>query len=64
LTTADQGRKSIYYLAGLAEGFETIAFMVAVCLFPAAFALLATIFAVLCCLSAAARVVMGWKLLS
>jgi phosphatidylglycerophosphate synthase len=64
LSTADQGRKSIYYLAGLAEGFETVAFMIAVCLFPDAFALLATIFASLCCVSAAARVVMGWKLLS
>jgi phosphatidylglycerophosphate synthase len=63
-TTADQGQKSIYYLAGLAEGFETVAFMIAVCLFPNAFALLATIFAVLCCVSAAARVVLGWKLLS
>jgi hypothetical protein len=64
LTTADQGEKSIYYLAGLAEGFETVAFMVAVCLFPNAFPLLATVFAVLCGVSAAARVVMGWKLLS
>jgi phosphatidylglycerophosphate synthase len=64
LTTADQGEKSIYYLAGLAEGFETVAFMVAACLFPNAFPLLATVFATLCGLSAAARVVMGWKLLS
>ena len=64
LTTADQGQKSIYYLAGLAEGFETVAFMIAVCLFPTAFPLLAAIFAALCCLSATARVVLGWKLLS
>jgi phosphatidylglycerophosphate synthase len=64
LTTAARGQKSIYYLAGLAEGFETIAFMVAVCVFPAAFALLAMIFAVLCAVSAAARIVLGWKLLS
>ncbi len=64
VATTDQGQKSIYYLAGLAEGFETVAFMIAVCLFPAAFPLLATIFAVLCCLSAAARSVLGWKLLS
>ena len=64
LTTAEQGEKSIYYLAGLAEGFETVAFMVAVCLFPKAFPLLATIFAALCGASAIARVVLGWKLLS
>jgi hypothetical protein len=39
-------------------------FTVAVCLVPAAFALLATIFAGLCCVSAAARLVLGWRLLS
>lgn len=64
LATADQGQKSIYYLGGLAEGTETIVFMIAACLIPTAFPLLATIFAVLCCVSAAARVVLGWKLLS
>lgn len=64
LSTDAQGRKSIYYLAGLAEGFETIVFMIAVCMFPSAFALLATIFAVMCGLSAAARLVLGWKRLS
>src|SRR5205814_610363 len=36
LTSESQGKKSIYYLAGLAEGFETIVFMVAVCLHPQA----------------------------
>jgi phosphatidylglycerophosphate synthase len=63
LTTDTQGKKSIYYLAGLAEGFETIVFMVAACLFPQAFPALALIFAILCWISAAARYVLGWKLL-
>jgi len=63
LATAAQGRKSIYYLAGLAEGFETIVFMVAACLFPAAFPVLAGAFAALCGVSAGARLVLGWKLL-
>jgi phosphatidylglycerophosphate synthase len=63
LETEAQGRKAIYYLAGLAEGFETIVFMLAACLFPAAFALLATIFAALCWVSAAARLALGWRLL-
>jgi|SRR5215470_19060001 len=63
LVTERQGLKSIYYLAGLAEGFETIVFMLAVCLGPDAFALLATLFAILCCLSAAGRLVLGWRLL-
>jgi len=64
LTTSRQGQKSIYYLAGLAEGFETICFMVACCLFPTAFPVLATAFAALCCLSAAGRLVLGWRLLA
>lgn len=64
LATAAQGQKSIYYLAGLAEGTETVVFVIAACLFPAAFPMLATIFAALCCVSAAARVVLGWRLLS
>jgi phosphatidylglycerophosphate synthase len=64
LATARQGQKSIYYLAGLAEGFETIAFMTAFCLFPDHFPILATIFAALCCLSATGRLVLGWKLLT
>jgi phosphatidylglycerophosphate synthase len=59
-----QGRKSIYYLAGIAEGFETIAFMVAFCLFPSAFPILATIFATVCWLSAVGRLVLGWRLLA
>ena len=37
ITTTRQGQKSIYYLAGIAEGFETIAFMIAFCVFPGAF---------------------------
>src|SRR5262245_14544956 len=64
LTTARQGQKSIYYLAGLAEGFETIAFMTAFCVFPTAFPALATIFAILCWVSAAGRVALGWRLLA
>ncbi len=64
LVTTRQGQKSIYYLAGLAEGFETVAFMAAFCLFPGAFPTLATIFAILCWASAAGRLALGWKLLA
>jgi phosphatidylglycerophosphate synthase len=63
LATAAQGEKSIYYLAGLAEGAETVIFIVAACLFPAAFPLLASAFAALCLMSAGARLVLGWMLL-
>ena len=64
IITTGQGRKSIYYLAGIAEGFETIAFMIAFCLFPSAFPILAMIFATICWISAAGRLVLGWKLLA
>lgn len=58
-----QAQRTIYYLAGIAEGFETIVFMVAFCLFPSAFPALAIAFATLCWISAVARLVLGWKLL-
>ena len=64
IITTRQGRKSIYYLAGIAEGFETIAFMIAFCLFPNAFPILAIIFATICWISAVGRLVLGWKLLA
>ena len=64
IKTSRQGQKSIYYLAGIAEGFETIAFMIAFCLFPTAFPILAIIFATLCWISAVGRLVLGWTLLA
>ena len=63
LTSAAQGEKSLYFLAGLAEGAETIAVYVLACLFPSQFPLLAYAFAALCVLSAGGRVVMAWRLL-
>lgn len=63
ITTTAQGQKSIFYLAGLAEGFETIAAFAAMCLWPAAFAPIAFAFAALCFVSAAGRVVLAVQLL-
>ncbi len=60
LTTAAQGQKSIYYLAGLAEGTETIAVFVACCLWPEAFPVIAYAFAGVCMMSALARLALGW----
>lgn len=57
-TTAVQGEKSIYYLAGLTEGAETIAVFLAMCAWPVAFAPLAYGFAALCFVSAGARILM------
>jgi phosphatidylglycerophosphate synthase len=61
LTTSAQGAKSIYYVAGLAEGAETIVVFCAFCLWPAAFPWLAAGFAAVCIASAIARVVLGWR---
>lgn len=64
LETKLQGEKSIHYLAGLAEGAETIAVFVAFCLFPQAFPWLAGLFALVCYLSAAARLILSWRALA
>lgn len=60
--TEAQGRKSVYFSAGLLEGTETIVFFVALCLFPQAFVPLATIFGALCILTAGLRVVAAARL--
>jgi phosphatidylglycerophosphate synthase len=55
------GAKSFYFLGGLTEGTETLGFFVAMCLWPAQFALLAWVFAGLCVLTTLSRVVWGCK---
>jgi phosphatidylglycerophosphate synthase len=55
------GGKSFYFLGGLTEGTETLGFFVAMCLWPAQFALLAWVFAGLCVLTTLSRVVWGCK---
>jgi phosphatidylglycerophosphate synthase len=64
LSTASQGPKSFYYLAGLAEGTETIAVFVAATLWPQWFAALAYGFAALCVLTAIFRLVRARALLT
>ncbi|MTI00239.1 CDP-alcohol phosphatidyltransferase family protein [Roseibium sp. RKSG952] len=63
LSTARQGSKSLYYLGGLAEGTETIAVFVLMCLWPSAFAVIAWIFAAVCFVSAGARVLISAQVL-
>ncbi|QUL38016.1 CDP-alcohol phosphatidyltransferase family protein [Erythrobacter sp. JK5] len=46
--TEAHGKKSFFYSTGLAEGTETIAVFVAMCLFPAWFAVIAYSYAALC----------------
>lgn len=55
-TTTRRGAKSFYYMGGLAEGTETIAFLVAACLFPSAFATLAILFGTLCWITTLGRI--------
>ena len=56
IETEAQGKKSLYYSNGLLEGTETILFFVALCLFPAAFPVLAWLFGAACFLTAGLRV--------
>lgn len=64
LTTIDQGFKSFFYLAGLAEGGETIFFFCLMCLFAPFFDMLAYTFGVLCFISAGSRMLMAYKILN
>ncbi|MDZ7685987.1 MAG: CDP-alcohol phosphatidyltransferase family protein [Gammaproteobacteria bacterium] len=56
LSTTIRGKKSIYYLGGLTEGFETIVALCLMCLFPAAFWLIALVFGMMCWLTTMSRV--------
>jgi phosphatidylglycerophosphate synthase len=54
--TEARGRKSLYYLGGLTEGTETIAFLTLCLLFPGAFPILAIAFGALCWITTAGRI--------
>lgn len=54
-------QKGLYYLGGLTEATETLACFVLMCLWPAQFAAFATVFAALCAITIATRLVAGWK---
>ncbi len=64
LTTSAQGAKSLYYMAGAAEGAETVLFFLLASAWPSAFFWLAVLFAGLCLVSAIARIILGWRVLS
>jgi phosphatidylglycerophosphate synthase len=63
LESRAQGEKSLYFVAGLAEGTETIAIYAACCIWPIWFAALAYAFAGLCLASGLARIALAWRLL-
>ncbi|MEO6780987.1 MAG: CDP-alcohol phosphatidyltransferase family protein [Bradyrhizobium sp.] len=54
-------QKGIYYLGGVTEGAETIAFFIAMCFLPDWFPVLAWVFAILCFITAATRWFRGWQ---
>ena len=53
--------KSFFFLGGLTEGGETLAFFVAMCLWPQHFALLAWVFCAACVLPTGTRIYWGWR---
>ncbi len=59
----DFAYKGLYYLNGLAEGTETVLTFVLMCLLPQYFVLIASLFALVCVLTAANRVVFGYMTL-
>lgn len=59
--TTAHGRKGIVYSTGIAEGAETIAAFVAMCLWPAWFPVIAIGFAGLCLLTVAQRTLLAWR---
>jgi phosphatidylglycerophosphate synthase len=61
MQTSARGVKSLYFTGGLLEGTETIAFFVALCLWPGGFAPLAWGFGGLCFVTAVSRVLLARK---
>lgn len=62
LASAEYPSKGIYYLGGLTEGAETIAVLIAFCLFPRAFPYIAWVYAVLCSITTLTRWLAGWQM--
>jgi phosphatidylglycerophosphate synthase len=63
LQSVSYPNKSFYYLGGLTEGTETIAFFVLILLWPQSFAWLAWVFAGLCWVTGVIRLHYGYRTL-
>jgi hypothetical protein len=61
LTSTAYPDKSLYFLGGLTEATETLAFFAAMGLWPQHFALLAYGFAAMCAVTTATRLWWGWQ---
>lgn len=64
LHSTDYPDKSFYFLGGLTEASETLAFFAAMCLWPAYFPALAYGFALLCGITIVSRILWGWRTFS
>lgn len=56
ITTDLRGRKSLYYLGGLTEGFETILTISLMCLLPYWFPIIAVVYALMCWITGGTRI--------
>jgi phosphatidylglycerophosphate synthase len=63
LITRLRGEKSLYYLGGLIEGFETITCLILMCLYPNAFWIFAVGFGSLCWLTTLLRLLTAFRTL-
>ena len=61
LTSVNYPDKSFYFLGGLTEATETLAFFVAMCFWPHHFATLAFLFAAMCAVTIVCRIFWGWQ---
>jgi phosphatidylglycerophosphate synthase len=61
LTSVDYPDKSFYFLGGLTEATETLAFFIAMCVWPQHFAPLALLFAAMCAVTIVTRIFWGWQ---
>lgn len=56
ITTEIRGAKSLYYLGGLTEGFETILTLCLMCAFPAWFPVFAVVYGIMCWITGGTRI--------
>jgi phosphatidylglycerophosphate synthase len=61
LNSLDYPDKSFYFLGGLTEATETLAFFVAMCFWPEHFDILAYVFSALCAVTITTRLWWGWR---
>jgi phosphatidylglycerophosphate synthase len=56
ITTDIRGAKSLYYLGGLTEGFETILTLSLMCAFPEWFSVIAVVYGIMCWITGGTRI--------